>query len=292
MRSYRSGMVLLIAVLISAQIVNCDGNKPVTNGSKVEPKPTEQVTASSTDAISYEVKEADTFFDTLKKQLRCGYPKFGIPSLVPLKLSYKFKTSLDFLSLMKVQITASNIVIHGLDNFTWIPSNTSFSRSKTGITLNFPNITTFATTSINRANGTSRLSLYDTLVHLDVEYEEKDDLLYLTNLDGDLALRASTVRVAHLMPKSGKLTKIWNKALGESLPVIVKMITSKKLRVEYINRIINGSKYYAISTANNALASYNLNFDRLVDSFKRFSEVTSDSLMCTENDIAEQSRII
>lgn len=59
--------------------------------------------------------------------------------------------------------------------------------------LNFPNVTIIADTSLNRANGTSRLSLYDTLVYLEAKYEEKNDLLYVTELDGDLALRASTV---------------------------------------------------------------------------------------------------
>lgn len=59
--------------------------------------------------------------------------------------------------------------------------------------LSFPNITITADTSLNRANGTSRLSLYDTLVYIQAKYEEKDDQLYVTDLDGDLAVRASTV---------------------------------------------------------------------------------------------------
>lgn len=43
----------------------------------------------------------ERFFTAVKSQLRCGYPMFGIPSLVPLKLSYTLKTSFDLLSLKK-----------------------------------------------------------------------------------------------------------------------------------------------------------------------------------------------
>lgn len=98
-----------------------------------------------------------------------------------------------FYYIFRVQISASNFVIHGLDNFSWKSANTSFTRSKSHITVNFPNITIFADTSLNRANGTSRMSLYDTLVYLDAEYEEKDGLLYLTDINGDVGLRASLV---------------------------------------------------------------------------------------------------
>lgn len=59
--------------------------------------------------------------------------------------------------------------------------------------LNFPNVTITADTSLNRANGTSRLSLYDSLVYIETKYEEKDDQLYVTDLDGDLAVHAATV---------------------------------------------------------------------------------------------------
>lgn len=93
----------------------------------------------------------------------------------------------------RIHISASNFVIHGLDNFSWRASNTSFSRNQSNVMLNFPNVTVTADTSLNRANGTSRLSLYDTFVFLEAKYEEGNDQLIVTDLDGDLSLRASTV---------------------------------------------------------------------------------------------------
>ncbi|XP_021695493.1 uncharacterized protein LOC5570251 isoform X2 [Aedes aegypti] len=306
---YRVGPVLLLAVLISSfQLAICESEveEPVTielctdnlpESKELLPTTTEPIVttfdslSSLSDAIEYEA-DVNRFFDAVKKQMKCGYPKFGVPSLVPLNLSYKLKTSLDFLNLKKVYISATNFVIHGLDNFSWKASNTSFSRTKTNLMLNFPNVTIIADTSLNRANGTSRLSLYDTLVYLEAKYEEKNDLLYVTELDGDLALRASTVKIAHLFPKSAKLTKIWNKAISDSLPVVTKLITSRKLNVDFVNRILNGSKYYAMNTINTGLLTYRMNFDRTVESMKRFSEMTDDSLMCTESEQVGKSRVL
>ncbi|KAL9701996.1 hypothetical protein quinque_005437 [Culex quinquefasciatus] len=285
--------ILAIGVLICGQLVHCDSEDNETAEKTTESSSVEEVTteaqqflvASTSDVISYNDNDVEKFFESLKKQLKCGYPKFGIPGMVPLKLSYRFKTSLDVLNLKKVQISASNFVIHGLDNFLWKSANTSFTRSKSHITVNFPNITIYADTSLNRANGTSRMSLYDTLVYLDAEYEEKDGLLYLTDINGD-------VKLAHLFPKSAKLTKIWNKAIGDSIPVLTRLITTRKISVDFINRLINGSKYYAISTTNNALSTYRLDFDELVASLKRFSEMTDDSLMCSNEESVGKSRVI
>lgn len=80
--------------------------------------------------------------------------------------------------------------------------------------------------------------------------------------------------------------------MGDSLPVVAKLITSRKLSVDFINRIINGSRYYAMNTANSALTSYKMSFDRLVESIQRFSDKTNDSLMCSEDALVEQSRVL
>ncbi|XP_058837604.1 uncharacterized protein LOC131693639 [Topomyia yanbarensis] len=296
MRKFRINAIVIAVVLIGCQLVlsDADENETAVTESELVDNSTvdNQQQISLTEPIAYEEKDVTQFVDALKHQLRCGYPKFGIPSLVPLKLSYKFKTSLDFLNLKKIHVAASNFVIHGLDNFKWLPSNTSFTRTGTNLTVNFPNITVTADTSLNGVNGSSRLSLFDTLVFLESQYEEKDDLLYVTDLNGDLTLKAAGVKIAHLFPKSAKLTKIWNKAIGDSLPVVTKLITTRKISVEFINRLINGAKYYAMNTANSALSTYKLNFDGVVDSFKRFSEKTYDSLMCHENESVGQSRVM
>ncbi|KXJ79408.1 hypothetical protein RP20_CCG001156 [Aedes albopictus] len=310
----RAGPVLLFAVLISSfQLAICESEvaesgeaEPVTielctdnlpEAKEIPLTTTEQAittfaSVSVGDTIEYDGADVTRFFDVVKKQMKCGYPKFGVPSMVPLKLSYKLKTSLDFLNLKKVYISASNFVIYGLNDFSWKASNTSFSRTKTNLMLNFPNVTIVADTSLNRANGTSRLSLYDTLVFFEAKYEEKDDLLYVTELDGDLALRAATVKIAHLFPKSAKLTKIWNKAIGDSLPVVAKLITTRKISVDFVNRIMNGSKYYALNTINTGLMTYRMNFDRTVASMRRFSEMTDDSLMCDESEHVGKSRVL
>ncbi|XP_053692511.1 uncharacterized protein LOC128740960 [Sabethes cyaneus] len=303
MKRLRFGAIVIVAVLISCQSVTCDSEETETvtatetgtvlesvTESITETVESTQTTSSPTDAISFDDEQVTKFFEAVKHQLRCGYPKFGIPSLVPLKLSYKYKTTLDFLNLRKIHVSVSNFVIHGLDNFSWRASNTSFSRTQANLTLNFPNVTITANTSLNGANGTSRVSLCDVLVFLQAEYEEQDDLLYLTELDGDVSLKAAHVKIAHLFPKSAKLTRIWNKAIGDSVPVVVRLFTTRKINADFINRIISGSKYYALNTANNALTSYKLNFDGAVDSFKKFAEQTNDSLMCTEDEPTAESR--
>ncbi|XP_058465576.1 uncharacterized protein LOC131439059 [Malaya genurostris] len=297
MRKFLLNAVLIAIVVISCQSVLCDSDQNETIVTETEvinyiPENQQLLNHSATDPIAYEEQDVTRFIDVLKHQLRCGYPKFGIPSLVPLKLSYKFKTSLDFLSMKKIHVSASNFMIYGLDNFNWLSSNTSFTRTGTNLTINFPNITVTADTSLNGINGSSRLSLFDTLVFLVSQYEEKDDLLYVTDLNGDMTLKAAGVKIAHLFPKSGKLTKIWNKAIGDSLPVVTKLLTTRKIRVEVISRFINGAKYYTLSSANSALATYKLNFDGVVESFKRFSDKTDDSLMCDKEDSVGESRIM
>ncbi|XP_055544888.1 uncharacterized protein LOC129729979 [Wyeomyia smithii] len=307
MERLRFGVIVAVAVLIGCHSVACDSDEKetattvgvtgMTIGSVTETitetstEVAEPVKLSATDPIAYDDREVTNFFNSVKHQLRCGYPKFGIPSLVPLKLSYRFKTTLDFLNLKKVHVSATNFVIHGLDNFSWRAANTSFSRSRANLTVNFPNVTITANTALNGANGTSRVSLYDILVFLQARYEEKDDLLYVTDLDGNLSVKSSLVKLAHLFPKSAKLTKIWNKAIGDSVPIVVRLIATRKISAEFINRIVNGSKYYALNTANSALSSYKLNFDGVVESFKRFAEQTHDSLMCSENEVKVESRI-
>uniref|UniRef100_A0A182SY74 Lipid-binding serum glycoprotein N-terminal domain-containing protein n=1 Tax=Anopheles maculatus TaxID=74869 RepID=A0A182SY74_9DIPT len=237
---------------------------------------------SSTDPLPFDEPTVERFFTAVKSQLRCGYPMFGVPSLVPLKLSYTLKTSFDLLSLKKISVMASNITVHGLNEFSWDPSRTRFTRTSATVPLSFPNVTAFAHTSLNGANGTSFVELRNVSVRLDAQYEEKDDLLYVTELSGSILLEDAKVKIASLFPKSAKLSKIWNKAIGKSLPILVELFNGGKLKIEYLSRLLSGAKFYAMNTINNALNSHNLNFDRLVESMVKFADGTSDSLQCDE----------
>ncbi|EAL41273.4 AGAP000160-PA, partial [Anopheles gambiae str. PEST] len=222
----------------------------------------------------------ERFFTAVKSQLRCGYPMFGIPSLVPLKLSYTLKTSFDLLSLKKINVVASNFTVYGLNDFTWDPSRTRFTRTSATVPLSFPNVTAFAHTSLNGANGTSYVQLRNVTVRLDAQYEEKDDLLYVTELGGSILLEDAKVKIASLFPKSAKLSKIWNKAIGKSLPILVELFNGGKLKIEYLSRLLSGAKFYAMNTINNALNTHGLSFDRLVESMAKFADGSPDSLQC------------
>ncbi|XP_035913514.1 uncharacterized protein LOC118512725 isoform X2 [Anopheles stephensi] len=234
-----------------------------------------------TEPLPFDETTVERFFTAVKSQLQCGYPMFGVPSLVPLKLSYTLKTSFDLLSLKKISVVASNITVHGLNEFSWDPSRTRFTRTAATVPLSFPNVTAFAHTSLNGANGTSFVELRNVSVRLDAQYEEKDDLLYVTELSGSILLEDA--KIASLFPKSAKLSKIWNKAIGKSLPILVELFNGGKLKIEYLSRLLSGAKFYAMNTINNALNTHNLNFDRLVESMLKFADGTSDSLQCEES---------
>uniref|UniRef100_A0A182PI06 Uncharacterized protein n=1 Tax=Anopheles epiroticus TaxID=199890 RepID=A0A182PI06_9DIPT len=266
-----STVSLLFLLVVGQAATEAD---PESSGQTVSVPP---ATPSLTDPLPFDVER---FFTAVKSQLRCGYPMFGVPSLVPLKLSYTLKTSFDLLSLKKISVVASNFTVHGLNNFTWDASRTRFSRTSATVPLSFPNVTAFAHTSLNGANGTSFVELRNVTVRLDAQYEEKDDLLYVTELGGSILLEDAKVKIASLFPKSAKLSKIWNKAIGKSLPILVELFNGGKLKIEYLSRLLSGAKFYAMNTINNALNSHSLNFDRLVESMVKFADGSPDSLQC------------
>uniref|UniRef100_A0A182X968 Uncharacterized protein n=1 Tax=Anopheles quadriannulatus TaxID=34691 RepID=A0A182X968_ANOQN len=175
---------------------------------------------------------------------------------------------------------ASNFTVYGLNDFTWDPSRTRFTRTSATVPLSFPNVTAFAHTSLNGANGTSYVQLRNVTVRLDAQYEEKDDLLYVTELGGSILLEDAKVKIASLFPKSAKLSKIWNKAIGKSLPILVELFNGGKLKIEYLSRLLSGAKFYAMNTINNALNTHGLSFDRLVESMAKFADGSPDSLQC------------
>jgi lipopolysaccharide export system protein LptC len=45
----------------------------------------------------FTAKDLEKFSDRLKQQMKCGYPKFGIPSLTPFKTSYQFKQTFEIM---------------------------------------------------------------------------------------------------------------------------------------------------------------------------------------------------
>lgn len=201
-------------------------------------------------------------------------------------------------------MVASNFTVYGLNDFTWDPSRTRFTRTSATVPLSFPNVTAFAHTSLNGANGTSYVQLRNVTVRLDAQYEEKDDLLYVTELGGSILLEDAKVislnflspthkhthlsslsspcqvKIASLFPKSAKLSKIWNKAIGKSLPILVELFNGGKLKIEYLSRLLSGAKFYAMNTINNALNTHGLSFDRLVESMAKFADGSPDSLQC------------
>ncbi|XP_053665164.1 uncharacterized protein LOC128714310 [Anopheles marshallii] len=270
------GSVSAILLLLVVGQVATEAD-PETQGQTVSVPPT---MPSPTEPLPFDETTVERFFTAVKGQLRCGYPMFGVPSLVPLKLSYTLKTSFDLLSLKKISVVASNFTVHGLNEFSWDPSRTRFTRTSATVPLSFPNVTAFAHTSLNGANGTSFLELRNITVRLDAQYEEKDDLLYVTELSGSVLLEDAKVKIASLFPKSAKLSKIWNKAIGKSLPILVELFNAGKLKIEYLSRLLSGAKFYAMNTINNALNSHSLNFDRLVASMVKFADGTPDSLQC------------
>uniref|UniRef100_A0A182R7L1 Lipid-binding serum glycoprotein N-terminal domain-containing protein n=1 Tax=Anopheles funestus TaxID=62324 RepID=A0A182R7L1_ANOFN len=268
--------ILLVLLMVVVDRVAAEAD-PETQGQTVSVPPS---TPSPTEPLPFDEPTVERFFTAVKSQLRCGYPMFGVPSLVPLKISYTLKTSFDLLSLKKISVIASNISVHGLNEFSWDPSRTRFTRTSATVPLSFPNVTAFAQTSINGVNGTSFLELRNITVRLDAQYEEKDDLLYVTDLGGSILLEDAKVKIASLFPKSAKLSKIWNKAIGKSLPILVELFNGGKLKIEYLSRLLSGAKFYAMNTINNALNSHSLNFDRLIESMVKFADGTSDSLQC------------
>uniref|UniRef100_A0A182MZL4 Lipid-binding serum glycoprotein N-terminal domain-containing protein n=1 Tax=Anopheles dirus TaxID=7168 RepID=A0A182MZL4_9DIPT len=269
-------LVGIVMILAAASCVQAEAD-PEPQVQTVSVPPT---TPSPTEPIAFDEATVERFFTAVKSQLRCGYPMFGVPSLVPLKLSYTLKTSFDLLSLKKINIVASNFTVHGLNDFGWDPSRTRFTRTAATIPLTFPNVTAFAHTSLNGANGTSYVELRNVTIRLDAQYEEKDDLLYVTDLSGAILVEDAKVKIASLFPKSAKLSKIWNKAIGKSLPILVELFNGGKLKIEYLSRLLSGAKFYAMNTINNALNSHSLSFDRLVESMGKFADGTPDSLQC------------
>nr|XP_040237944.2 uncharacterized protein LOC120958901 [Anopheles coluzzii] len=265
---------LLLLVVVGRVATEAD---PEPQGQTVSVPP---AAPSLTDPLPFDEPTVERFFTAVKSQLRCGYPMFGIPSLVPLKLSYTLKTSFDLLSLKKINVVASNFTVYGLNDFTWDPSRTRFTRTSATVPLSFPNVTAFAHTSLNGANGTSYVQLRNVTVRLDAQYEEKDDLLYVTELGGSILLEDAKVKIASLFPKSAKLSKIWNKAIGKSLPILVELFNGGKLKIEYLSRLLSGAKFYAMNTINNALNTHGLSFDRLVESMAKFADGSPDSLQC------------
>ncbi|ETN65395.1 hypothetical protein AND_002838 [Anopheles darlingi] len=291
----RAMLLLQVLVLVAASINH-------THGADQESAPTAVVTvppsttttgANPTDEpLAFDVPSVDKFFAVVQRQLRCGYPMFGIPSLVPLRLSYTFKTSFDLLQLKKINIIASNFTIHGLNEFSWEPARSRFTRTMATVPITFPNITAFANTSLNGANGTSFVQLRNVTVRLNATYEEADDLLYVTDLTGSIIVGDAKVKIASLFPKSAKLSKIWNKAIGKSLPILVELFNGGKLKIEYLSRLLSGAKFYAMNTVNNALSTYSLNFDRLVEALSKFADVTPDSLQCISADVSREYPIL
>uniref|UniRef100_A0A182QPM8 Uncharacterized protein n=1 Tax=Anopheles farauti TaxID=69004 RepID=A0A182QPM8_9DIPT len=276
----RARFVLVLMVVLVAVVGRAEP--------EADPEPSVQTvsvppaTPSPTEPLAFDEATVERFFTAVKSQLRCGYPMFGIPSLVPLKLSYTLKTSFDLLSLKKINIVASNFTVHGLNDFGWDPARTRFTRTSATVPLSFPNVTAFALTSLNGANGTSFVELRNVSIRLDAQYEEKDDLLYVTDLSGAILVEDAKVKIASLFPKSAKLSKIWNKAIGKSLPILVELFNGGKLKIEYLSRLLSGAKFYAMNTINNALNSHSLSFDRLVESMVKFADGTADSLQCDE----------
>uniref|UniRef100_A0A182FMK6 Uncharacterized protein n=2 Tax=Anopheles albimanus TaxID=7167 RepID=A0A182FMK6_ANOAL len=286
----RSAPVLLLQlmVLIAASINQTHGGgeefAPATAVVTVPPSTSTIVPNPTDEPLEIDVPSVDKFFTAAKHQLQCGYPMFGIPPLVPLRLSYTFKTSFDLLQLKKINIVASNFTIHGLNEFSWDPVGARFSRNMASVSLTFPNVTTFANTSLNGANGTSFVQLRNVTVRLNVTYEEANDLLYATDLNGSIIVGDAKVKIAALFPKSGKLSKIWNKAIGKSLPILVELFNGGKLKIEYLSRLLSGAKFYAMNMVNNALSTYDLNFDRLVEALAKFADASPDSLQCNSAD--------
>uniref|UniRef100_A0A182JKS6 Uncharacterized protein n=1 Tax=Anopheles atroparvus TaxID=41427 RepID=A0A182JKS6_ANOAO len=268
---------ILLATVASSYGESSNGQMHMVTVPSTTPVP---ATTSQTEPLAFDEPTVDKFFSTVQSQLHCGYPMFGIPSLAPLKLSYTLKTSFDLLQLKKINIVASNFTVHGLNNFTWNAAKARFTRTSASVIFTFPNVTAFAQTTLNGANGTSYVEMRNITVLLNAQYEEKDDLLYITELGGSIALEDAKVRIASLFPKSVKLTKIWNRAIGKSMPILVELFNGGKLKIEYLNRLLSGAKFYAMNTINNGLSTYSLNFDRLAEAMVKFSNGTSDSLQC------------
>ena len=98
-----------------------------------------------------------------------------------------------FLSSKRIQLTTSDFVITGLDNFSIIYDNTTVTNKRTDVHVNFPEVTVKAKTTLSKNDGSLSFTMQNVDLIFYAAYDERRDILSVKEINGRIALGSSVV---------------------------------------------------------------------------------------------------